>query len=215
MPLNPNASVGTNIKEFRTGKTFRHTEDKFGKEDADRQALAVALHTKDKADGGHHVDLTADKRKGMSQSEFAGPHKSFPVNDKEHARLAIGGATRAEHAGHISKSEEDHIKSEARSKLGEKDGDPPAQDHKAAVAKMHPEHVHHLVKAAHEGKFGPEAQKMAQSAMSAQPPQANGQAGPSTKPNYASMFSGNSDGDADDEQPGPASSIFAGSRGGR
>lgn len=41
------------------------------------------------------------------------------------------------------------------------------EDHKAAIAKMHPEHVHKLVKAAHEGKFGHEAQGMAQQAMQA------------------------------------------------
>ena len=52
MPLNPHASVGTNIKEFRTGPTYRHTEEEYGKKDADAQALAVALHTQDKA---HHA----------------------------------------------------------------------------------------------------------------------------------------------------------------
>lgn len=163
------------------------------------------------------ADLTADKRKGMSSSEFAGPHKSFPINDREHARLAIGGATRAEHAGNISSSEEAHIKSEARAKLGEKGGDPPAhEDHKAAVAKMHPEHVHHLVKAAHDGKFGPEAQRMAQSAMQPQPAaQDTDQDGQSAKPNYADMFSGNSQAGDDDDQVGPPSAVFAGSRSGR
>jgi len=215
MPLNPKASVGTNIREFRTGKTYRHTEEKFGKEDADRQALAVALHTQDQAHKeGHHVaDLTADKRKSMSSSEFAGPHKSFPVNDDEHARLAIGGATRAEHAGNISKSEEDRIKAKARAKLGEGDpkgGDPPpAHDHKAAVAKMHPEHVHKLVQDAHAGKFGPEAQRTAQAAMQSQPAaQQPSQASSSG----ANPFSSN-DEDADDmdqDGPVPAGSIFGG-----
>ena len=63
-------------------------------------------------------DLTASKRKGMKKSQFAGPGKSFPVNDKEHARLAIGGATRSERAGNISKSTEAKIKAKARAKLG-------------------------------------------------------------------------------------------------
>lgn len=99
MPLNPHASVGHNINEFKTGSTYAHTEDKFGKDRADKQAQAVALHTHDKG-----------------------------------------------------------------------------EDHKAAISKMHPEHVHKLVKAAHEGKFGPEAQQMAQSAQQGagdgqQPPQ--------------------------------------------
>lgn len=64
------------------------------------------------------MKLTAAKRKAMPKKEFAGPGKSFPIPDKTHARLAISGATRAERAGHISSSEEAHIKAEAREKLG-------------------------------------------------------------------------------------------------
>ena len=48
----------------------------------------------------------------------AGPNGSFPIADKKHARLAIGGATRSEHAGNISASTAARIKSEARAKLG-------------------------------------------------------------------------------------------------
>ena len=48
MPLIPGQGhVGDNIREFRTGKTFAHTEAKFGKARAEKQALAVALHTED------------------------------------------------------------------------------------------------------------------------------------------------------------------------
>jgi hypothetical protein len=53
----------------------------------------------------------------MPKSSFAGPGRSFPVNDATHARLAISGATRSEHAGNISASEEERIKSKARGKL--------------------------------------------------------------------------------------------------
>lgn len=49
----------------------------------------------------------------------AGPNGSFPIGDDKHARLAIGGATRSYNAGNISKPTEQHIKSEARAKLGE------------------------------------------------------------------------------------------------
>ena len=62
--------------------------------------------------------LTAAKRKKMPQSSFAGPGKSFPVSDPTHARLAISGATRSEHAGNISESEAENIKAKARRKLG-------------------------------------------------------------------------------------------------
>lgn len=61
--------------------------------------------------------LTAAKRKAMPKADFAGPGKSFPVNDATHARLAISGATRAERAGHISEAEEAHIKARARKEL--------------------------------------------------------------------------------------------------
>lgn len=62
--------------------------------------------------------LTPEKRKMMAKHLFAGPGKSFPINDKNHARLAISGATRSEHAGNISSSEEASIKAKARAKLG-------------------------------------------------------------------------------------------------
>jgi len=61
--------------------------------------------------------LTAGDRAGMSKSEFAGPGRSFPVNDPTHARLAISGATRSERAGNISESTEESIKAKARARL--------------------------------------------------------------------------------------------------
>jgi hypothetical protein len=45
--------------------------------------------------------------------------KGFPMNDKKHQRLAIGGATRSYNAGNISASKEASIKAEARAKLGQ------------------------------------------------------------------------------------------------
>lgn len=65
------------------------------------------------------ADLTSGKRAHMPAKDFAGPNKSFPISDKEHARLAISGATRSERAGNISPSQEAHIKAEARAKLGD------------------------------------------------------------------------------------------------
>ncbi len=44
--------------------------------------------------------------------------EGFPIGDKKHARLAIGGATRSFRAGNISSSKEAEIKSKARAKLG-------------------------------------------------------------------------------------------------
>ncbi len=44
--------------------------------------------------------------------------KGFPIGNKVHARLAIGGATRSFNAGNISASKEAEIKAAARAKLG-------------------------------------------------------------------------------------------------
>lgn len=61
--------------------------------------------------------LSSGTRAKMSKSSFAGPGKSFPVNDATHQRMAISGATRSYNAGNISKSTENKIKSKARGLL--------------------------------------------------------------------------------------------------
>lgn len=71
-----------------------------------------------RAELGDMAKLTGGKRASMPKSSFAGPGRSFPVNDKVHARMAISGATRSERAGNISSSEEAKIKSKARGILG-------------------------------------------------------------------------------------------------
>jgi hypothetical protein len=46
MPLQKGKSpkvVSNNIRELHTGKTFAKTEAKFGKQKADKQAVAIAL----------------------------------------------------------------------------------------------------------------------------------------------------------------------------
>jgi hypothetical protein len=46
MPLKKGRSqkvVSQNIREFHKGKTYQHTKQKFGKRDADAQAVAAAL----------------------------------------------------------------------------------------------------------------------------------------------------------------------------
>lgn len=60
-----------------------------------------------------HSKLSPSKVTGPK----AGPNGSFPIGDETHAKLAISGATRSEHAGNISASTADHIKAEARAKL--------------------------------------------------------------------------------------------------
>lgn len=61
--------------------------------------------------------LTAAKRRKMPAGAFANGKGSFPINDKSHARLAIGGATRSQRAGNISAATAARIKAKARAKL--------------------------------------------------------------------------------------------------
>ena len=64
--------------------------------------------------------LSTRARKKLLASTFAGPGRSFPVNDATHARMAISGATRSERAGNISAGTAERIKAKARAKLGGK-----------------------------------------------------------------------------------------------
>lgn len=64
------------------------------------------------------MKLTAAERKKIPMGQFAGPGRSFPINDQTHARMAISGATRSQHAGNISASQAAAIKAKARAKLG-------------------------------------------------------------------------------------------------
>ena len=81
------------------------------------------------------ANLTAAKRAKMPPKEFAAGKGDFPINDQTHARLAISGATRSEHAGNISVSEENSIKAKARRRLKQlKKGD--AKENAAAASEL-------------------------------------------------------------------------------
>ncbi len=57
MPLEKTASkpaISRNISEFHKGPSYAHTTEKFGKADADRQAVAVAMETARKAKKRKH-----------------------------------------------------------------------------------------------------------------------------------------------------------------
>jgi hypothetical protein len=62
--------------------------------------------------------LDAAARKKLPASDFAGPDRSYPVNDKSHARNAKARASQAVNAGRMSKSEESKIDSKADRVLG-------------------------------------------------------------------------------------------------
>lgn len=61
--------------------------------------------------------LTTKARKSLPKADFAGKGRSFPINDANHARAAISGATRAKNAGNISASTASKIQAKARAKL--------------------------------------------------------------------------------------------------
>lgn len=61
--------------------------------------------------------LTAAKRKKLPASAFAGPDKSYPVNDKAHAANAKARATQMEEAGKLSPSSKAKIDAKANKVL--------------------------------------------------------------------------------------------------
>ena len=66
--------------------------------------------------------LTASERKTLKPKQFAGPDRSYPINDRVHAEKAIQLAPRGYAAGNISKSQESSIVRKARAALHERLG---------------------------------------------------------------------------------------------
>jgi hypothetical protein len=61
--------------------------------------------------------LSAGQRKKLPAKTFAGPGRSFPINDKNHARAALSMVGRAKN---LSPAQKATIKAKARKKLGTK-----------------------------------------------------------------------------------------------
>jgi hypothetical protein len=64
--------------------------------------------------------LTTKARKKIPASEFAGPGRSYPVEDKSHAANAKARATQAVKAGRMSSAEKAKIDARANRVLGKK-----------------------------------------------------------------------------------------------
>ncbi len=64
--------------------------------------------------------LTTKGRKALPSSKFAGPDRSFPVQDKSHAANAKARATQMVNAGKLSPSSASKIKAKANRVLGTK-----------------------------------------------------------------------------------------------
>ena len=57
--------------------------------------------------------LNAAERKRLPASDFAGPDRSYPVQDRSHAANAKARASQMEKAGKLSHSAKEHIDSKA------------------------------------------------------------------------------------------------------
>ena len=57
--------------------------------------------------------LTTKSRNKLPKSDFAGSDRSYPVNDKSHARNAKARASEMEHKGKLSSSEKAKIDAKA------------------------------------------------------------------------------------------------------
>ena len=64
--------------------------------------------------------LDAKSRNRLPDSEFAGPGRSYPVNDKSHAANAKARATQMVAKGNLSAGEAAKIRAKANRKLGTK-----------------------------------------------------------------------------------------------
>ena len=62
--------------------------------------------------------LTTKARKALPKKDFAGPDKSYPVNDRAHAANAKARATQMVKKGKLSKSAASRIKTKANKVLG-------------------------------------------------------------------------------------------------
>lgn len=61
--------------------------------------------------------LTSKARSKLSKSDFAGPDRSYPVQDRSHAANAKARATQAVKAGRMSESTKEKIDAKANKKL--------------------------------------------------------------------------------------------------
>ncbi len=62
--------------------------------------------------------LSTEGRKKLPAGKFAGPDRSYPIEDKAHARNAKARASQAQNAGRISASQEAKIDAKADKVLG-------------------------------------------------------------------------------------------------
>lgn len=60
--------------------------------------------------------LSAVARRAMPAGQFAGPGRSFPIPDTNHARLALAMAMRSMHAGNLSAAQAAAIRAKVKAR---------------------------------------------------------------------------------------------------
>lgn len=63
------------------------------------------------------AELDASQRKAIPTSQFAGPGRSFPLENRDHAVAALRLVGRAQAAGHITDEQAAHIRNKAHAVL--------------------------------------------------------------------------------------------------
>lgn len=64
--------------------------------------------------------LTTQERNSLPSSEFAGPDRSYPIENASHAQNALARVSQAENSGRIGDNLAAHIRARAKAKLGNK-----------------------------------------------------------------------------------------------
>ena len=70
-----------------------------------------------------HMKLDAAARNKLPAKAFAGPDRSYPVEDESHAKNAKSRAKQQLNAGRLSQAAYNRIVAKANKKLGKSDGD--------------------------------------------------------------------------------------------
>lgn len=68
------------------------------------------------------AELDARQRNALPQQAFAGPARSFPIENPDHAVAALRLVGRAQAAGHITPEEAAHIRNKAHAVLAAHNG---------------------------------------------------------------------------------------------
>jgi hypothetical protein len=61
--------------------------------------------------------LTTKQRKHLQTSQFAGPGRTYPIQDAAHARNALARVAQQENAGNLTKTQADAIEAKAHAAL--------------------------------------------------------------------------------------------------